>query len=143
MENILISACLIGVPCRYDGESRSYPELEKLKEKYNLIPICPEVLGGLPVPRTASERQGEKVVNAKGEDVTENYKKGATASYELAQKYNCKIAVMKEKSPACATHMIYDGSFSRKLVFGLGVCAEHLKKKGLTVISEDEAAKLL
>lgn len=143
MKNILISACLCGAACRYDGKSCSYPQVEKLKEKYNLIPVCPEVLGGLPIPRIPSERRGDRVVNASGDDVTENYKSGAFAVYDAAKKHCCEIAVLKEKSPACGTHMIYDGTFSRTLVLGRGVCAEYLMGKGIAAFSEEEIEKLI
>ena len=77
MEKILVSACLLGIGCRYDGKHKSCPEVLKLKEKYNLIPVCPEILGGLPTPRIPSERIGERVMMKDGRDVTENYNRGA------------------------------------------------------------------
>ena len=80
MENLLISACLLGIPCRYDGRSVKAVDVEALREKYNLIPVCPEIYGGLPTPRTPSERQGEKTVMKDGRDVTENYLRGAKAA---------------------------------------------------------------
>ncbi|MBQ8321004.1 MAG: DUF523 domain-containing protein [Clostridia bacterium] len=135
-ENILVSACLLGLPCRYDGESRAYPETLALKEKYNLIPFCPEIYGGLPTPRTPSERVGDRVITRDGRDVTENYRRGAECAYHLCKLYGCKKAILKAKSPACGSGKIYDGSFTRTLTDGDGVTAEYLKKRGITVIDE-------
>ena len=142
MENILISACLLGLPCRYDGRSVEYTEIEKLKKKYNLIPICPEIYGGLPTPRVPAERTGGRVINKDGTDVSENYKRGADAALKLARDFDCKIAVLKERSPSCGSHEIYDGSFQKKLIHGMGVTAEHLKSCGIRVLSENEISEL-
>lgn len=138
MENILISACLLGLPTRYDGKSVEYPALTRLSKKYNLIPVCPEIYGGLPTPRTPSERLGGRVVTRHGDDVTENYERGAIAACRLAELYGCRVAILKERSPACAPNEIYDGSFSGKKIAGLGVAAERLSKMGVRVISEEE-----
>ena len=143
MENILISACLLGLATRYDGDSREYPAVELLREKYNLIPFCPEIYGGLPTPRTPSERCGARVITKLGEDVTEKYEKGAREAYRMAKLFRCRIAVFKERSPACATHEIYDGNFSGKRITGMGVASEYLSRRGITVVSEDEIMALL
>lgn len=141
-KNLLISACLLGIPCRYDGESREYPNIEGLSEKYNLIPVCPEIYGGLPTPRTPSERVGERVLMKDGKDVTENYIRGAEAAYRISCECGCKIALLKAKSPSCGKGKIYDGSFSGTLTEGNGVSAEYLISKGIAVFSEDEIDKL-
>ena len=143
MENLLISACLLGIPCRYDGRSVKAVDVSALREKYNLIPVCPEIYGGLPTPRTPSERQGEKTVMRDGADVTENYLRGAAAAYDLCLELGCKKALLKEKSPSCGKGKIYDGSFSGTLTDGNGVTAEYLIARGIEVFGESEIDDLL
>ena len=137
-ENILISACLLGEPTRYDGKSIVKIDLQKYKDKYNFIAVCPEVLGGLSTPRTPSERVGERVLMRDGTDVTEQFAKGAAQAVEICKRAGCKIAVLKAKSPSCGTGAIYDGTFSGKLTAGYGTAAEELLKNGITVIDENE-----
>ena len=129
-ENVLVSACLLGEKCRYDGKSKEYPEIICLKEKYNLIPVCPEVLGGLETPRTPCEIQNGRVIS--------KYEKGAKTALEIALKNNCKTAVLKAKSPSCGKGKIYDGSFSKVLTDGNGVTADLLIKNNITVLTEEE-----
>ena len=143
MENLLISACLLGIPCRYDGRSVKAVDVSALREKYNLIPVCPEIYGGLPTPRTPSERQGEKTVMKDGRDVTENYLLGARAAYDLCVELGCKKALLKEKSPSCGKGKIYDGSFTGTLTDGNGVTAEYLLARGIEVFGESEIDDLL
>ena len=139
MENLLISACLLGVECKYSGGSNALPEetIEKLRTRYRLIPVCPETAGGLPTPRDPSERLGERVVSCRGADVTAQFKKGAEAALTLARRYGCTTALMKEHSPSCGSGLIYDGSFSGKLVKGDGCAAELLKAAGVSVVGEN------
>lgn len=136
--NILVSACLLGERCRYDGESRANEQIIRLKEKYNLIPVCPEVLGGLPTPRTPCEIIKDKVISQNGEDRTENYKKGAEIALKTALETDCKIAVLKSKSPSCSIKQIYDGSFSKTLINESGIAARLFVKNGIKVIDENE-----
>lgn len=143
MENLLISACLLGIPCRYDGRSVKAVDVSALREKYNLIPVCPEIYGGLPTPRTPSERQGDKTVMKDGRDVTENYLLGAKAAYDLCSELGCKKALLKEKSPSCGKGKIYDGSFTGTLTDGSGVTAEYLMARGIDVYGESEIDKLI
>ena len=143
MENLLISACLLGIPCRYDGRSVKAVDVSALREKYNLIPVCPEIYGGLPTPRTPSERQGDKTVMKDGRDVTENYLLGAKAAYDLCLELGCKKALLKEKSPSCGKGKIYDGSFTGTLTDGSGVTAEYLMARGIEVYGESEIDKLI
>lgn len=143
MENLLISACLLGIPCRYDGISVKAVDVSALREKYNLIPVCPEIYGGLPTPRTPSERQGDKTVMKDGRDVTENYLLGAKAAYDLCLELGCKKALLKEKSPSCGKGKIYDGSFTGTLTEGNGVTAEYLMARGIEVYGENEIDKLI
>ena len=139
MENLLISACLLGDECKYSGGSNALPEetIEKLRTRYRLIPVCPETAGGLPTPRDPSERLGERVVSCRGADVTAQFKKGAEVALTLARRYGCTTALMKEHSPSCGSGLIYDGSFSGKLVKGDGCAAELLKAAGVSVVGEN------
>ena len=145
MEKLLISACLLGVTCRYDGKSKKAIddiELERLGAKYELVPFCPEIYGGLPTPRIPSERIGDRVVMKNGTDVTENYNKGAAEALRIAELMGIKKALLKERSPSCAKSEIYDGSFTGKVVLGSGVAAETLKSHGIEVFSEYDVKKL-
>ena len=143
MENILVSACLLGIGCRYDGKHKADPEVLKLKERYNLIPVCPEIFGGLPTPRIPSERIGDKVMMKDGHDVTENYQKGAEEALELCRIYNIKTAILKERSPSCGKGFVYDGTFTGVLTERDGVTAELLLSAGIRVIGESEINILL
>ena len=143
MEKILISACLVGDNCKYNGGNNLNPHIEKLLEKYELIPFCPEVEGGLDIPRNPSEIKGNSVFMDNGNDVTENFNKGAKKALMLCLYLKIKKAVLKERSPSCGTHQIHDGSFSNKLINGMGVTAKLLKDNGIEVYSEEELDKLL
>ena len=134
--NVLISACLLGINCRYDGREKRYGEIDKIPENINLIPICPEQLGGLPTPRPPAERKGERVYNIEGKDVTENFIRGAEETLKTAEIFGCRYAILKEKSPSCGKGLVYDGSFGGVLVPGEGITAERLLKAGIKVIGE-------
>ena len=134
-EKILVSSCLLGLNCRYDGGNNYSKEVEEFLKNYEIIPICPEIMGGLPTPRTPSERQADRVINKDGKDVTEQYKKGARECLFLAQKYDVKKALLKLRSPSCGSKEIYDGTFSHTIIEGDGVTAELFKKNGIEVIS--------
>ena len=140
--NILVSACLLGVACRYDGKSKGVSKIENLLKNHTLIPICPEQLGGLPTPRFPSEKLNEKVINNKGIDVTLEYRKGAEEALKIAKLFNCKIAILKAKSPSCGFGKIYDGSFSKTLTDGNGVTAQLLLENGIEVFTEDTFCEL-
>ncbi len=143
--NILISGCLLGLSCRYDGKSKGLDSeiLEKLKEKHTLIPACPEQLGGLPTPRNPSERMEERVVMDSGVDVTAEYRRGAEQALMLARLFGCEAAILKERSPSCGCGSIYDGSFSGTLTDGDGVTAELFKAEGIPVYGESLIAELI
>lgn len=141
--NIAISACLLGMACRYDGASKTYNKIEELKEKYNLIPICPEVLGGLSTPRSPSEIIGDKVINKDGFDNTNYFLEGAKKALDICIKNNCKIAILKESSPSCGVNLIYDGSFSGKKIKGMGITSRQLTSFGIKIYTEDDIDKLL
>lgn len=142
-ENILISACFMGINCRYDGKSVNLDAIDRLEEKYNLIPVCPEELGGLSTPRNPAEKIDNRVINNVGQDVTEFFEKGANKALMLAKYFNCKFAILKERSPSCGYGKIYDGTFSGNLVSGNGITAELLTKNGITVIGESQVEEFL
>ena len=145
MENVLISACLLGFECKYCGGSNKLTEqqLAALGERFRLIPVCPETAGGLPTPRDPSERLGDKVVSNQGRDVTAQYQKGAETALWLARRYDCKAALLKENSPSCGSGQIYDGSFTGTLDPGDGVAAQLLKEEGLIVFGESDTELLI
>ena len=136
MDKLLVSACLLGTPCRYDGKAKKNEAVCALAERFELIPVCPEVLGGLPTPRTPSERRGKRVVMRDGRDVTAEYRRGAERALELARREGIAAAVLKERSPSCGSGEIYDGSFTGALTAGDGVTAELLKAESIAVYSE-------
>lgn len=142
MDKLLVSACLLGEPCRYDGRSKPDARVQALAERYELIPVCPEQLGGLPTPRLPSERRGGRVVMADGSDVTEQYRRGAGEALAMYRRHGCIAAVLKENSPSCGCEQIYDGTFSRRLTDGDGVAAELLKQNGARVFGESRAEEL-
>lgn len=149
MKKILVSKCLYGgEPVRYDGKSKAEEDSRflKWKEEGRFIPICPEVFGGLPTPRTDAQRQGDKVVTRDGRDVTAEYTAGAKEAVRLAKENDVLCAVMKAKSPSCGSGIIYDGTFSGTLTEGDGLAVELLRKSGVKVYSEkqlDEVEKLI
>ena len=138
--NILISMCLLGLACRYDGQPGKCPRELTLLDGHTLIPVCPEQLGGLATPRPPAERLGERVVTREGGDVTAQYRRGAEQALELARRYDCRAAVLKAKSPSCGSGRIYDGSFTRQLTDGWGITAQLLQENGLRVYDETQIA---
>ncbi len=145
---LLVSACLLGVACNHEGRGSPRAVVEELGRRYRLIPVCPEVLGGLPTPRAAAELSGGDgagvlaggavVVNADGTDVTATYRRGAEAAVALARATGATRAVLKARSPSCGPSRIYDGTFSRHLVDGQGVTAAALRAAGLDVCSDED-----
>lgn len=142
MEKILVSACLLGTPCRYDGKSKPNLGVIELKSKYHIIPVCPEQMGGLSTPRLPSEICGETVKRIDGVDVTAQYKKGALEVLRIAQENGCSKAILKAKSPACSSSLVYDGTFTNTLVSGLGICARLLIENGIKVVDEEHLTDL-
>ena len=140
---ILISACLLGTPCRYDGAAKSHPLAAALAERHHLVPLCPEQLGGLPTPRLPAERRDGRVMTEDGGDVTENYRRGAEAALALCRLLECRAAVLKERSPSCGRGEIYDGTFTGTRVPGDGVTAELLTAHGIAVYGESQIEELL
>lgn len=140
---ILISACLLGARCRYDGASKLHPLARPLMERHTLIPVCPEQLGGLPTPRLPAERQGESVVTKAGADVTEQYCRGADEAARLCRLFRCDCALLKERSPSCGHGAVYDGTFTGTLTDGDGVTAELLRDMALEIYGESDIPALL
>ena len=139
---LLVSACLLGVCCRYDGDSKAYPGIEQLARRHTLVPVCPEQLGGLPTPRPPAERRGDRVVTRSG-DVTEQYRRGAEETLKLCNLFGCEAAVLKERSPSCGRGAVYDGTFTGTLTPGDGVTAELLVLHGIPVYGESQIEDLL
>ena len=139
MNYILVSACLMGINCRYDGgNNRNEKVLSLLNDKdICLIPICPEQLGGLTTPRLPSERNGGRVIQNSGADVTKAFETGAQEALRVAQLWGCDRAILKAKSPSCGCGQIYDGTFSHKLTPGNGCTAELLLREGITIFDEN------
>lgn len=137
-EKILVSACLAGVNCKYDGGNNQNEKIVDLIRNNDVILVCPEQLGGLKTPRIAAERLKDKVITKEGNDVTKEYQKGAEEVLILAKKFNVKKAILKSRSPSCGINEIYDGTFSHTLTTADGVTAELLKKNGIEVISSDD-----
>jgi uncharacterized protein YbbK (DUF523 family) len=149
---LLVSACLLGVECNHEGRGSPRAVIDELAKHYRLVPVCPEVLGGLPTPRAAAELQGgdgadvvagaagARVVNIEGVDVTAAYRRGAEAAVAVAGAVGAERAVLKARSPSCGSSAVYDGTFRRRLVAGQGVTAAALAAAGLEVGSEEDAA---
>lgn len=129
------------LPVRWRG--KAIGRLNELMQKHTLIPVCPEVFGGLPTPREPSEIRGGRVLSRSGRDVTENFRRGADEALGLARLYHCECALLKERSPSCGYGRIYDGSFTGGLCKGEGVCAALLAQNGVVVLGESRVAELL
>ncbi len=142
-QNVLISACLMGVLCRYDGKNNMLNDLEALVEKINPVPFCPEVFGGLTTPREPAEIIGKCVYAKNGADVTKQFVRGAEECVKMARLMNCRFALMKAKSPSCGRGRIYDGTFQGVLKDGDGVTVRMLQEAGITVFTENEIDQLL
>ena len=137
---LLVSACLLGINCKYNGKNNKNEKILELLKDHNLIPVCPEILGGLPTPRIPSEIQNNKVITKDGKDVTKEYEKGAKEALKIAKLYDCKVAILKEKSPSCGCGKIYDGTFSKTLVDGDGMTSRLLKENNIKIIGESDKA---
>lgn len=135
---ILVSACLMGVKCKYNGGDNLNPTIKELCEQNEYLCVCPECLGGLSTPRYPSEIQDNKVINSNGEDVSQQYNHGAQLVLNICEMENIDLAILKSKSPACGFGFIYDGSFTKTLVRGNGVCAQLLLNHGYRVINSED-----
>jgi len=150
---ILVSACLLGARCRYDGGSRPSGSVRDFVRNHHVIPICPETLGGLKRPRPPSELHGcdgcdvlegrGKVLGRDGDDLTENFIRGARKTLEVARRSGAQVAILKSRSPSCGTRSIYDGSFRGRTIEGMGVTARLLASNGIEVISEEDVSRIM
>lgn len=134
----LCSACLLGARCRYDGQSAVHDAVVALAKTEQIIPVCPEQLGGLPTPRAAAERVGAQVMTRDGGDVTAPFVRGAEETLCIARLYGATGAILKQRSPSCGCGKIYDGTFTGTVIEGDGVTAALLKKNGIAVVSEED-----
>ncbi|MEZ0535714.1 DUF523 domain-containing protein [Caldicellulosiruptoraceae bacterium PP1] len=137
MNYALVSACLLGLQTRYDLKIIQNQSILELMNQYILIPVCPEQLGGLPTPREKSEILKDKVITMTNKDVTTYFIRGANETLKVAKLYNASVAFLKSKSPSCGYGMIYDGTFTNRLINGHGITARLLFENGIKIISVD------
>ena len=135
---ILVSACLLGIYCRYDGREKQNEAVLALKERHELVPFCPEIYGGLPTPREPSEILQGRVRTRSGRDVTAEYEKGAAATVQVCQMLQCDCAILQDRSPSCGVGTIHNGLFDGGLVAGDGVTAAALRKAGIRIYTATE-----
>lgn len=139
---LLVSACLLGIPCRYCGNGCANPDVLDLRKRHTLIPVCPEQLGGLPTPREPVEIRGGRAVAQTGADCSAAFQNGAREAARIAQLLGCSAAALKSRSPSCGVGTAYDGTFSGKLISGNGFAACALQKAGIPVYSEENCAEI-
>lgn len=138
----IVSACLAGLPCRYDGKSKPHSLISRLWQKGKVVPVCPEACSGLPVPREPCEQKNGRVISRDGKDVTSEFLKGAQTALQKALASGCRDAILKANSPSCGTGFVYDGSFSKILIPGEGIFAGLLREAGFRVYDESALEKL-
>ena len=134
---IIVSACLLGYNVKYDGNNNYNEELVKFLENYEVISVCPEVMGGLNTPRVSSEIVNNKVITKEGMDVTNAFTLGASKTLEIAKENDIKVAILKKNSPSCGNNTIYDGTFTHTIISGDGITTKLLKENGIIVLDED------
>lgn len=134
----IVSACLAGIKCRYDGGDKANEKVIELVREGEAIPLCPEQLAGMTTPRPACELREGKVYTNEGIDLTSSVLKGAEEAFRTAKEFGCTEAILKAKSPTCGCGKIYDGTFSGKLIEGDGIFAGLLKKNGIKVLTEED-----
>jgi uncharacterized protein YbbK (DUF523 family) len=137
-EKILVSACLVGVRCRFDANTKEDARLLALAQNNQLVPVCPEQLAGLSTPRDRNEIIAGRVISERGKDNTDLFQMGAHEALKIARLTRCSRAVLKARSPSCGKGEVYDGTFQGGLVKGNGVLAELLLSNGIPVSTEDE-----
>jgi len=153
MEKILVSACLAGVLCKYNGTYNDVPEIIRMVEQGKAVPVCPELLGGGGVPREPNEITGgdghdvlegkARVITSSGQDCTDMFVLGAQKVLEKAKMLGVRAAILKERSPSCGSNVIYDGNFSGNKMPGMGVTAAILERAGIKVYSENNFKEIL
>ena len=139
---IIVSACLLGENCKYSGGNNKNEKVIALSGDFELIPVCPECFGGLPIPREPSEIRNKRVYSKSGADLTEQFLTGAETTLYIAQEKNCPAALLKENSPSCGFGKIYDGTFSGTLCEGNGITAELLSENNIAVFGESKTEKM-
>lgn len=138
---ILVSACLAGIACRYDGNPNTYNPAVELVREGRAIPFCPEIVGGLPTPRTPCEIQGDRIMDRDGIDQTDAFVRGAEEGLRIAKLVGCREALLKANSPSCGCGRVYDGTFSGSIVDGDGMFARLLMDNGITVRTDEDGDK--
>ena len=143
--NIIVSSCLLGYNCKYNGQNNYNSLLCEFLDSNNfeVVDVCPEVFGGLSIPRTPSEIKGDKVFFKTGEDVTKNFVDGGLKALKIAKDNNCKCAVLKAKSPSCGLGLIYDGTFTGTLTEGNGITCDLFLKNDIKVYTEHNFNEIL
>ena len=142
VKRILVSACLLGDNCKYDGGNNYNKELVDWLSDKEVIKVCPEQLGGLGTPRVPCEIKGDKVLNKNGEDKTYFFTKGALETVRIARENEVHFAILKSNSPSCGNEMIYDGNFNNSLIPGEGIAAHMLKLEGIKVYNENDLEEI-
>ena len=143
METIIVSACLLGDKCRYDGKDNYNEKVKLLRENFNIVPICPETFGKLPTPRDPSEIRGDRIITNKGKDVTSNFNEGRDCVINIVKYLHIQKAILVDKSPSCGLTKIHNGLFNNKLVDGEGITTKALRKLGVECYSIDEIDKII
>lgn len=138
MRKIAVSACLLGYNCKYNGKNNLNPRLKELLANCEVLPVCPEMEGGLPAPRIPCEIVGERVIDRNGEDRTEAYEKGAAAALHRMEEEGIDTVIVQPRSPSCGKSQIYDGTFTGRLIPGSGRFTEMAIKKGVNVLESEE-----
>ena len=138
MKKIAVSACLLGVNCRYDGGNCLNLKVKTYLLNKEYLLLCPEELGGLGTPRLPAELTADKILNSQGQDVSLNFIQGANKALDLALAAGCELAILKSESPSCGNKYIYDGSFSGRLIKGQGITAKLFESFGIKVINEED-----
>ena len=140
---IIVSACLLGENCKYNGGNNKCDDIIALAEKFDIIPVCPECFGGLPIPRVPSEIRDGRVYSKTGEDLTEAFLSGAEQTLYIAKEANAPCAVLKENSPSCGFGKIYDGTFSGNKIDGNGITAQLLYDNEIQIFGESQVKRLI
>ncbi len=135
---MLVSACLLGENCKYNGSNNKNEKVIRFLENHEVIPVCPEVLGGLPVPRSPAEIVNGMVMNAEGVSVDCEFRAGAMRAFDVALGNHVDAAILQSRSPSCGVKQIYDGSFSGKKIEGQGIFAKLLSSNGIKVIDAED-----
>ena len=135
---IMVSACLLGENCKYNGGNNLNPELLQMLSGHTVIPICPEVMGGLPTPRTPAEIVNGEVINREGVSVDAKFREGASRALEKARQEKPDLIILQSRSPSCGVREIYDGTFSGRLVSGHGIFAGLAQENGFPVMDVED-----